>query len=135
MVCLEIPFSKIYGYAKQICQVTFILPKLCLKKLIKKQLNFSNSIFCSMWKTATFDHFFRLSFPKVLYKSALLSILEVPYKSVLLSITICRHLSLIYHTQKFFTKAFYYLAKNVSLCIIMSLIIPRSIFSLSYLLC
>ena len=55
--------------------------------------------------------FFYLSFPKVLYKIGLLSIIKVPYKSVLLSIITCRHLLLTYYTQKCFIKAFYYLAK------------------------
>ena len=39
-----------------------------------------------------------------------MSIIKVPYKSLLLSIIICHHLSLTYHTQKHFIKAFYYLA-------------------------
>ena len=44
---------------------TFILPKLDLKKSTKKQLNFSNSIFCSMWKTEQlFIVFFSLIVPK-----------------------------------------------------------------------
>ena len=82
--------------------LTFIPPKLDLKKSTKKQLNFSNSIFCSVWKTEQLFIiiFFHLSFPKVLYKSVLLSIIT------------CRHSLLIYHTQKYFIKAFYYLAKT-----------------------
>ena len=86
-------------------EITFILAKLYLKKLIKKLLNFPNSIFCSMWKTEqrfVIFFFFHLSFPKVFYKSVLLSIIKVPYKGVLLSIITCRHLSLTYHTQKYF---------------------------------
>ena len=55
---------------------------------------------------------FHLSFLKVLYKSVLLSIIKVPYKSVLLSTITCRHLSLTYHTQKYFIKEFYHLAKR-----------------------
>ena len=97
---------------------TFILPKLDLKKSTKKQLNFSNSIFCYMWKTAKlFIIFFHLSFPKVFYKSVLWSIVKILYKSILLSIITCRHLSLIYHAQKYFIKAFYYLRKTW-LCVI-----------------
>ena len=112
-------------YAKQICQFmsgvyslsstvekTFILPKLYLTKSIKKQLNFPNSIFCSMWKTEQlfiFFFFFSLIIPEstlwkrsiLYYKSMLwrcsiiyyylaplvidLSCPEVLYKSVLLS--------------------------------------------------
>ena len=111
-------------YAKQICQFmsgvyslsstvekTFILPKLYLKKSIKKQLNFPNSIFCSMWKTEQLFifFFFSLIIPEstlwkrsiLYYKSMLwrcsiiyyylaplvidLSCPEVLYKSVLLS--------------------------------------------------
>ena len=74
-------------------EISFNLPKLYLKKSMKKQLNFSNSIFRSMWKT---EQLF-----KKFYKDVLLS----------LSIITCRHLSLIYHTQKYFIKAYYYLAK------------------------
>ena len=95
-------------YAKQICRVmsgvyslsttvdiTFILPKLDLKKSTKKELNFSNSIFCSVWKTEQlfiFFFFFALIIPKSIYKSVLLSIVKVPYKSVLLSNICCRHI-------------------------------------------
>ena len=55
-------------------EITFILPKLNLKKSTKKQLNFSNSIFCSKWETI-----FHLSFPKVFYKSILLSTKNVAF--------------------------------------------------------
>ena len=129
--CWEILFNKTSchietsQYAKQICCIMsgvyclstaleilpkIILPKQYLKKSAKKQLNFSGSVFSSMWKTVIFHHFFRLSSPKVLYKAVLLFIIEVPYKSVLLSIITCR-LSLTYHTQKYFIKALYYLVK------------------------
>ena len=37
---------------------------------------------------------------------------KVPYEYVLLSIITCRYLSLTYHTQKYFIKAYYYLAKT-----------------------
>ena len=58
-------------------EITFILPKVYLKKLIKKQLNFSNFTFCFMWKTGQlFMIFFHLSFPEVLHKSVLLSIIK-----------------------------------------------------------
>ena len=55
-----------------------------------------------MWKTEQLFIiiFFHLSFPKVLYKSVLLSI-----------ITCCPSL-LIYYTQKYFIKALYYLTKT-----------------------
>ena len=111
-------------------EITF----LYLEKLIKKQLNFSNSIFCSVWKTeqlfiiSTFHH---LSFPKVLYKSVLLSVIKVPYKSILLFIITYRHLSLTYHTQKYFIKAFYYLTKTwlkLNVRKLTLLIIPKSLF-------
>ena len=88
----------------------FYFPELYLKKLTKKQLNFSSPIFCSIYKNwVTFHHFLHLSFPKVLYKSVLLYIIKVPHKNVLLSVITCHHLSLTYHTQTYFTKALYYL--------------------------
>ena len=109
-------------------EITFILPNLHLKKSTKNQLNFSNSIFCFTWKTKNIRElssltfleklnnfsyfFFNLSFPKVLYKSVICLIVKVPYKVVLLSIITCRRLSLTYHTQKYFIKALYYLAKT-----------------------
>ena len=66
----------------------------------------------SLWKI-NFRHDFHGDevFSKILYESVLLSIIKVPYKSALLSVINCRHLSLTYHTQKFFIKAFYCLAK------------------------
>ena len=102
--------SGVYSLSTTV-DVSFILPKL--------DLNFPNSIFCSRWKTvqlfiALSCH---LSFLKLLYKSVLLSIVKVPYKSVLLSIITCHHLLLTCHTQKYFTKAFYYLGKTW-LCVI-----------------
>ena len=108
--------------------ITFILPKLNLKKPTKKQLNFSNSIFCSTWKTEQlFIIFcFPLSVPKVLYKSILLSIVKVPYKRVLLFIITCHHLLLTYHTQTYFMKAFYYF-KNMALRNLTLLIISKSV--------
>ena len=67
----------------------------------------------SLAVTATLQQFiFHLSFSKELFKYVLLTMIKVPYKSVLLSIITCRHLSLTYHTQKYFIKAFYYLAKT-----------------------
>ena len=113
--CLVMP--GVYSLSTTV-DITFIIPKLDLKKPTKKQLNFSNSIFCSMWKTEQlFIVFFHLSFLKVLYKSALMSIVKVLYKSILLSIITCDHLLLSYHTQKYFIKAFYYLGKTW-LCVI-----------------
>ena len=79
-------------------EITFILLKLYLKKLTKKQLNFS---FALCEKLSNFSLFlFHLLHPKVLYKQVLLSIIT------------CRHLSLAYHNQKSFIKVFYYLAKT-----------------------
>ena len=75
-------------YTKQICQVmsgvyslsttveiTFILPKLYLKKINKKATELCKLhllLYMNNW--ATFHHFFfHLSYPKVLYESVLLS--------------------------------------------------------------
>ena len=104
--------SGVYSLSATV-DITFILPKLDLKKLTKKQLNISNTIFCSVWKTEQlFIIFFHVSFAKVLHKSVLLSTVKVPYKSVLLSIITYHHLLLAYHIQRHFVKAFYYLAKT-----------------------
>ena len=106
--------------------IAFILPKLHPKKSTKKQLNFSNSIFCSMRKTEQlFIIFFHLSFLEVLYKSVLLSIVKVPYKSVLLSIN-CRHLSY----PNVLYKSVLLSSKNAVLCNLTSLIILKSLFLL-----
>ena len=52
--------------------ITFILPKIDLKKPTKKQLNFSNSIFCSAWKTEQlFIFFFSLIIPKSTLQSSI----------------------------------------------------------------
>ena len=73
----------------------------------KKQLNFSNSIFCCVWKTEQlfiiffFTYHSRKYFIKTFY---CLLYTKVPYKSFLLSIITCRHLLLTYHTQKHFEK-------------------------------
>ena len=93
--------------------ITFILPKLDLKKPKTKQSNFSNSTFCSVWKTEQlfFIIFFSLiipkstlqkrsiiyyylspliidlSYPKVLHKSVLLSSKNVTFPN-LTSLTI-----------------------------------------------
>ena len=104
--------SGVYSVSTTV-DITFIFPKLDLKKSTKKQLNFSDSIICSVWKLSNYSSFFfHLSFPKLLYISVLLSIVKVPYRSVLLSIITCRHLLLADHTQKHFVKALYYLAKT-----------------------
>ena len=66
-------------------------------------------LYAKNWET--FHHLFHLSFEKVLYESVLFFIIKVPYKDVLLSIITCPHLSMTYHTQKYFIKAYYYLAK------------------------
>ena len=92
--------SRLYSYIicmSLVCGFTMNLFKLHLLLYVKN------------W--ATFHHFFSLIIPKstlwkrsiVYYKSTL--------KSVLLSIITFRHLSLTY-TQKYFIKAFYYLAKT-----------------------
>ena len=93
----------------------------------KQLLLFQNYIL----KSNVSSLFFHLSFPKVLYKSVLLSIIKLAYKSVLLSITCC-HLSLTYHTQKYFIEAFYHLAKTW-LCVnyLLSIITCRRL-SLTY---
>ena len=106
--------SGVYSLSTTV-EITFILPKLYLKKSIKKQLNFSSSIFCSMWET---EQLFIISF--FTYHSGkyfsilcvLFFIIKVPYEDVLLSITTCRHLSLTCYTQKYLVKAYYYLAKT-----------------------
>ena len=100
--------SGVYSLSTTV-EINFILPKLYFKKLTKKQ-TFQNPSFAQCEKQYFFI-FFYLSFPKVLYKIVLLSILKVPYKSVLLSIITRRHLLLTYHSQKYFIKAYYYLAK------------------------
>ena len=90
---------------------TFILAKLDLRKPTKKQLNFSNSIFCSVWKTeqlfiiifftliipkstlqkrSTIYYYLSpliidLSYPKVHYKSVLLSSKNVAFSNLTLS--------------------------------------------------
>ena len=89
--------SGVYSLSTKV-GITFILPKLDLKKPTKKQLNFSNSIFCSVWKTEQlFFIFFSLIIPKstlqkrsiiYYYLSPLIIDLSYPkvlYKSVLLS--------------------------------------------------
>ena len=117
--------SGVYSLSTTV-EITFILPKVYLKKWTKKQLNLnllnarmleslalSNNTLALCEKLSNLSSFiFHLSFPKVLYKSVLLSVIKVPYKSVLSSIITCRHLSLTYRTQKYFIKSFYYLAKT-----------------------
>ena len=71
--------SSVYPFLTTV-KITFVLPKLYLKKSTRKQLHLSNFVF------VTFHHFLHLSFPKLLHKSVLLSIIKVPYKSVILSI-------------------------------------------------
>ena len=115
-------------YTKQVCQVisgvysfnhgqnSNYSPKTISWEIDKKAIKlFKLHLLLYVKNCATFHHFFfffHLSFPKVLYKSVLLSIIKVPYKSVLLSTITCLHLSLTYHTQKYFIKAFSYLAKT-----------------------
>ena len=122
--------SGVYSLATTL-EITFILPKLYLKKSIKKQVNFSNFILCFIWKTEQcFITFFSLIIPIstsqkrsfVYYKSAL-------WKR---SINTCRHLSLTFYTQQYFIKELYYLAKTW-LCVnyLLSIITFRH-FSLTY---
>ena len=54
--------SGVYSLSTTV-DITFILPKLDLKKSAKKQLNFSNSIFCFVWKTEQLFIFFSLIIP------------------------------------------------------------------------
>ena len=82
--------------------ITFILPKLDLKTPTKSNQTFQTPSFALCGKLSNFSSlfFFHLSFPKVLYKSVLLSTIT------------CRHSLLTYHTQKQFIITFYYLAKT-----------------------
>ena len=45
-------------------EITFILPNLYLSKSTKKQLNSSNSVFCSRKNWVTFHHFFFIYHPQ-----------------------------------------------------------------------
>ena len=76
-------------------EITFILPKLYLKKIDKKAITlFRLCLLLYVKNWVTVHHcFFHLSFPKVLHKSVILSIIKVPYKSAILSIITCHHLS------------------------------------------
>ena len=90
--------SAVYSLSTTV-EITFVLPKLYLTnrqkaiQLIKLRLLF-------YVKNRAAFHLFKLSFPKILSKSFLLSIIT------------CRHLSWTYHSQKYFIKTFYYLAKT-----------------------
>ena len=108
--------SGVYSLSTTV-DLTFIPPKLDLKKLTKKQFSFSNSIYCSVWKTEQlFIIFFSLIIPKstlqkrsivYYYLSPLIIDLSYPkilYKSVVLS------------------------GKNVAFSNLTSLIIPKSVF-------
>ena len=110
--------------------IAFIVPKLYLEKSIKKQLNFSNSIFCSMWKTdQLFIIFFTYHSEKYLMKAFFLY-----YKS-----TLWRwRCSIIYYYlspliidlshPKVLYKSVLLSSKNVALCKLTSLIIPKNVF-------
>ena len=92
---------------------SFYCPKIISWKIHKeaiKLFKFHLLLYVKNWPT--FHHFFHLSFRKVLNESVLFFIVNVPYEDVLLSIINCRHLSLTYHTQKYFIKAYYYQAKT-----------------------
>ena len=63
----------------------FIPPKVDLKKSTKKQLNFSNFFFCTLWKTEQlFIIFFFTYHSQKYFIKLLLPVVKVPYKSVLL---------------------------------------------------
>ena len=124
-------------------EITCILPKLSWKidkepinrSLFLKHLRAATSaiklfklhilLYVKNW--ATFHHFFHLSFSIVLYESVLFFIIKVLYKDVLLSIITCRHLLLTYHTQKYFIKAYYCLAKTWYWRKLTSLVIPKNV--------
>ena len=107
-------------------EITFILPKLYLKKIDKKAITlFRLCLLLYVKNWATVHHcFFHLSFPKVLHKSVLLSIIKVPYKSAILSIITCHHLSY----PNVLCKRILLSSKNVALSNLTSLIIPKSVF-------
>ena len=113
--------------------ITFILPKLDLKKPTKKQLNFSNSIFCSVWKTeklfiiiffsliipqstlqkCSIIYYYLppliidLSYPKVLYQSVLLASKNVAFPNLT---SLPKH-----HSQKRILSVFYYVEFPLSM--------------------
>ena len=92
---------------------SFYCPKIISRKIDKEAIKlFKLHLLLYVKNWATFHHFFHLSFRKVLYENVLSFIIKVPYEDILLSIITCRHLSLTYHTQKYFIKAFYCLAKT-----------------------
>ena len=91
--------SGVYSLSTTV-DITFILPKLDLKKPTKKQLNFSNSIFCSVRKTEQL--FIIIFFSLIIPKSTL-------QKRFIIT---CCHSLLTYHTQRYSIKVFYYLAKT-----------------------
>ena len=109
--------SGVYSFSITV-EITFILPKSFLKKSTKKHLNFSNYIFCSMWKT--YHHLFftyhsQMYFIKAFYcllRSSIKKYLIKMLYYLLLPIITCRHFLLTYRTQKYFIKVFYYLAKT-----------------------
>ena len=98
-----------------LCRVVLVLCRslllLCCVVLVLCELLLVQFSRLDREKQQLFNLFFHL-FPKVLYKSVLMSIIKVPQKSVLLSIITFCHLSLTYHTQRYFIKALCYLAKT-----------------------
>ena len=118
--------SNVYSLST-VVEITFILRKLYLKKLINKQLNFSNSIFCSMCKTEQhFTIFFSVIIPKstlqkrsIVYKKKYLIKAFYYYLSPLI-------IDLSY--SKVLCKSVLLSSKNVTLCKLTSLIIPKSVF-------
>ena len=55
--------SGVYSLSTTV-EITFIIPNLYLKKSTKKQLNSSNSVFCSRKNWVTFHHFFFIYHPQ-----------------------------------------------------------------------
>ena len=97
-------------------EITFILPKLFLKKSAQKQLKFSNSIFLLYVKNSvTYHHLFFTYHSQMYFIKAFYCLLWPSIKKYLTKtfyylffpIITCRHLLLTYHSQKYFIKAFY----------------------------
>ena len=105
--------SGVYSISTTV-KITFLLQKLYLKKLTKKQLNFQTPSFALGEKLSNFSSYF--FFTHHFQKSVLLSIIKVPYKSVLLPIITCRNLKLTYNTHpKVLYKSALLSSKNVAL--------------------
>ena len=84
----------------------FYSPKTAPQKINKEAITlFKFHLLLHVKNWATFHHFF-------FFHLSFFFIIRVPYEDVLLTIITCRHLSLPYHTQKYFIKAYYYLAQT-----------------------